>query len=253
MSTIYGKFMDSRFSRWLIPKFIRKYQIELTECEKKIYEFQNFNDFFYRKLVAHSRSIDSSSDTIISPADGKILVYHNISDHQTFNIKNNYFDIAKILEYNEIVKKYNNSSLAIIRLSPLDYHRFHFPLAGLPGTTQEITGKYYSVSPLALFYKPQIFNENHRTFCEIDNHLLGNFLFVEVGATFVGSIKQTYSPLHEVYKGEEKGYFKFGGSTIILIFPHKTIEFDDDLVKNTSLNLETYIRMGERIGKIKKN
>ena len=116
--------------------------------------------------------------------------------------------------------------------------------------TRIIKGKYFSVSPVALLCKPEIFFHNKRTICEIINPKIENYLYLEVGATLVGSIVQTYRSDSLVKKGDEKGYFRFGGSTVIIIFKKGRIVFDKDLVENTNNNLETAISMGESIGKI---
>ena len=247
ISKFYGKLMNTELSKILISKFIKKYNINISECKKKEHEFLHFNDFFYRDLKPLARKIDFSHDVVVSPADGKILVYNSDNEH-CFPIKGFVYDIKKLLQNKMLSEKYEKYSIAIIRLAPTDYHRFHFPIDGYISQTTLINGFYHSVSPIALFYNPKIFFENKRTVCEIMHSKIGTVLFIEIGASLVGSIKQTYTPNSYVKKGDEKGYFEFGGSTVILLFQFNKIKFDNDLMLNTKNNYETQISMGERIG-----
>jgi phosphatidylserine decarboxylase len=132
-------------------------------------------------------------------------------------------------------------------LVPPDYHRFHFPVSGKVLLSKKIDGDYYSVNPLALREKAEIFFLNKREYSIISNPLFGNVIMAEVGATMVGSIVQTFEG-NMVNKGEEKGYFKFGGSTVVLLIEKNKINIDQDLLKNTENGYETTIKMGERIG-----
>ncbi|MEI6886527.1 MAG: phosphatidylserine decarboxylase, partial [Bacteroidota bacterium] len=143
--------------------------------------------------------------------------------------------------------KYLDGTLVIIRLAPFDYHRFHFPVSGSVSPITRIEGDYYSVNPLALHKMIEIFCLNKREYCIISNPLFGDVVMAEVGATMVGSIIQTYTG-NLVIKGEEKGYFKFGGSTVVLLLEKNKIRIDEDLLINTSKGYETMIKEGERIG-----
>jgi phosphatidylserine decarboxylase len=139
--------------------------------------------------------------------------------------------------------------MILSRLCPVDYHRFHFPCAGQPGPPRFINGWLYSVNPIALATRPSIFWENKRVVTAIESPALGQVQFVEIGATMVGSIRQTYTPGETVAKGDEKGYFAFGGSSVAVLFEKGRIEIDTDLLKNTDNGLETYARVGERMGR----
>jgi phosphatidylserine decarboxylase len=185
---------------------------------------------------------------VVSPADGKILVYQDLGSDD-FIIKGHRFDVASFLENSELAKKYQHGSLVIVRLAPLDYHRFHFPVSGSISHIARIEGDYYSVNPFALRKMVEIFCQNKREYVIISNPLFGEVVMAEVGATMVGSIRQTYSS-NTVAKGEEKGYFKFGGSTVVLLFEKGKIQWDEDLLLNTGNGLETSIFFGERIGEL---
>lgn len=244
VSSIYGNMMDNPASAEKIDSFVEDFGIDLSIAKKK--QFNSFNDFFTRELKLTARPIDTNSNVLISPADGKILAWTNISNAD-FIVKGYRFNIHSFLNRPEISKNYVNGSLLIIRLAPNDYHRFHFPLSGSVSKTNIIDGDYYSVNPIALHKKIEIFYLNKREYVVISNPIYGDVIMVEVGATMVGSIIQTYNK-HEVIKGSEKGYFEFGGSTIILLFNQSKILIDEDLLINTTHGLETSVKMGERIG-----
>ncbi len=140
--------------------------------------------------------------------------------------------------------------MAIVRLCPSDYHRFHFPCDGTPSKARLINGALYSVNPMALRKRISILAENKRMITEIDTERFGTILYIEIGATSVGTICQTFTPELRVEKGEEKGYFEFGGSCIVLLFERGRVEFDSDLIRNTELGFETRSNFGQSLGHI---
>lgn len=247
VSTIYGKMMDRSSSAKKIQPFIEDYDIDISIAQEQ--EFESFNGFFTRKLKADARPIDTSAISVVSPADGKILAYADISTSD-FIIKGKRFDVASFLDNPDFARKYHDGALLIIRLAPVDYHRFHFPITGYITLNKKIKGDYYSVNPIALRKKVEIFFLNKREYTIISNPLFGDVIMTEVGATMAGSIVQTFKERF-AKKGEEKGYFKFGGSTIVLLFEKSKIHIDADLLINTTQGYETTIKMGDRIGKQK--
>jgi len=249
VSSFYGNRMDRPSSTKKIQAFADEFDIDMSTAQKQ--EFSSFNDFFTRKLKNNARPVDTNSSVIVSPADGKILAYANISNSD-FIVKGYRFDIFSFLNNASLARKYLNGSLVIIRLAPPDYHRFHFPISGSVLPITRIDGDYYSVNPLALRKMIEIFCLNKREFTIISNPLFGDVVMTEVGATMVGSIVQTYTG-NFVKKGEEKGYFRFGGSTVVLLFEKNKIRIDEDLLINTLKGYETVIKEGERIGAAKIN
>ncbi|MFB6318134.1 phosphatidylserine decarboxylase [Saccharicrinis sp. FJH54] len=247
VSSIYGKMMDRPSSAKKIQPFIEEFDVDMSIAQEQ--KFQSFNDFFTRKLKENARPIDTVFNTVVSPADGKILAYANINNSD-FIIKGFRFDVSSFLENPDLGQKYQDGTLLIIRLAPVDYHRFHFPVSGDLSPGKKIDGDYYSVNPLALRKMVNIFFLNKREYTIISNPLFGDVIMAEVGATMVGSIIQTYTG-NDVKKGEEKGYFKFGGSTIVLLFENNKIQIDEDLLNNTAKGYETTVKMGERIGEKK--
>lgn len=243
VSEWYGRRMDSPESAKKIPQFVKQYGIDLSEAQKQ--KFISFNDFFSRKLKATARSIDTNKNVLISPADGKILAYPNISQ-QDFIVKGYRFNLFEFFNDTTLARHYENGSLIIVRLCPTDYHRFHFPSDGKVLKTQKIEGPLYSVSPIALRKKVELICRNKREYTQIQSPLFGHYIMAEVGATMVGSIIQTY-PKQQVLKGDEKGYFLFGGSTVVLFFEKGQLKIDADIVENTKKHLETEVKMGEHI------
>ena len=244
VSALYGSSMDRPSSVKKIKPFVEEFKINLGTAQKQ--EFSSFNDFFTRKLKNDARPVDTCSAVAVSPADGKIPAYANIRNSD-FIIKGHRFNIPSFLNDDRLAEKYLDGTLVIIRLAPFDYHRFHFPVGGSVSHVNRIDGDYYSVNPLALRKMAEIFCLNKREFTIISNPLFGDVVMAEVGATMVGSIVQTYSG-NFVKKGDEKGYFKFGGSTVVLLFEINKIRIDEDLLINTLKGYETVIKEGERIG-----
>jgi len=244
VSDFYGRLMDTKWSAKKIEPFVKEYNIDLSIAEKT--HFDSFNDFFIRKLKPGARPIDTAQNVVVSPGDGKILVYPDVSKDD-FVIKGYKFNLKTYLNNDSLAEVFKNGSMAVIRLCPTDYHRFHFPLSGKVSENILINGYLYSVSPIALKRMADIFLLNKREYVILANRRFGDVIVSEVGATMVGSIVQTYKS-NEVKKGQEKGYFKFGGSTVVLIFKKDIVKFDKDLIQNSSKGLETQVLMGEHIG-----
>jgi len=218
----------------------------MSESEKSISEFTSFNDFFYRKLKPEARPIEEG---LVSPGDGKLLAFENIADLNAFFVKGRRFTLKKFLADEKLARNYKNASLMILRLAPNDYHRFHFPYSGIPSKPNKIRGRYYSVSPYAVARNfAKVFCENKREYCVLKTKDKGDIIISSVGATMVGSIFSTFTPGSTVEKGQEMGYFAFGGSTIVIIVDSDKIKIDADILENTKNNLETAVRMGEKIG-----
>ncbi|WP_291256607.1 phosphatidylserine decarboxylase [Fusobacterium sp.] len=248
LTDYYGKQMDKKESTKKIPSFIKEADINIEEAKKTIDQFTSFNDFFYRELKDGARSIDFDENVLTSPADGKILVFENLEKEKELFIKGDKFTLEEFFEDSELAKKYEGGVFLIVRLAPIDYHRFHFPCDGKISASKLINGDYFSVSTHAIKKNFRIFCENKREFSILQTKNFGDIAMFEVGATMVGGIKQSYTPDSFVKKGEEKGYFYFGGSTCILVFEKDKIKIDKDLIENTKNGIETKVYMGEKIG-----
>ncbi len=248
LSVFYGWLMCRRFSRKKIKKFVMENGIDMEEAKKEIDEFATFNDFFYRELKEGARQVAGAENVLASPADGKVLAYESICCKSQFIVKGFNFTLEEFLGDKSLARRYQGGTMFIVRLAPADYHRFHFPASGIAGESKSIRGYYYSVSPHALKKNSRVFCENKREYSLLETKTFGKLLICEVGAAMVGSIRQTYKTGLEVKKGQEKGYFLFGGSTLVLLFERGKIEVDGDILENTLKGIETRVKMGESLG-----
>ncbi len=245
LSMLGGWYMSSRLSKKRIDKFITQYQIDLSNykiTDSKAY--LNFNDFFFRKIQTDKRPI---GEGVVSPADCKMLAFDSVRDVSSFFVKGSEFTIESFLRNEELANKYADGSMLIARLAPTDYHRFHFPADGQISESKSIKGRYFSVSPMALKKSLEIFCQNFRVYSSLKTEDFGDILVSEVGATMVGSIIQTYQDNSQIKKGEEKGYFAFGGSTLVLFFEKGKVKLSTDLLNNTKKGYETSVYMGETV------
>ena len=246
VSTAGGWFMSGSRSAKRIEGFINQHKMDLSDYLVPEGGYKTFNDFFYRKICDGARPLGSD---FVSPADGKIIVFNTIDRCTQFFVKGSSFNISDFLNSKKLAEKYEGGGLAIIRLAPTDYHRYHFPASGKADPSVKIKGPYYSVSPLALKQSVRILLENKREYTILKTSEYGDVVICDVGATMVGSIHQTYKANSDVKKGEEKGYFAFGGSTLVILIEKDKVKFDEDLIGNTQNGMETAVRMGETIAK----
>lgn len=248
VSRLYGRLMDRRGSRRRIAPFIEQYGIDTAEMRQPPESYRSFNDFFYRRLKPEARPIAPGDKVAVFPADGRHLAYADLSRVGGFIAKGQRFDLEKFLGDAALAERYREGSALVSRLCPVDYHRYHFPCAGAPGESRLIDGWLHSVNPIALRRNVRYLIENKRAFCLMETERFGTVVFAEIGATFVGGIVNAYRPSAPVEKGAEKGYFRFGGSCVILLFERGRMRFDGDIIANSERFLETYARMGDRMG-----
>ena len=215
---------------------------------KKASEFKTFNDFFIREVSPNSRPIPLDKNTLISPSDGRLYAYENIDMNKVVQVKGITYSLKELLGDSDIAKEYDGGTCLIFRLCPTDYHRYHFIDSGIPGANHFIKGNYYSVNPIALDKIPKLFCQNKREWSVFKSDNFDDVLYVEVGATCVGSIIQSHTIGKHVNRGDEKGYFKFGGSTVVLFLKKGIAKIDDDIIEQTKLGHETLVVMGEKIG-----
>lgn len=244
----YGWKMDRESTRKKIQPFIENYGLDASEFVRNVDDFANFNEFFFRELKPAARPVDPDASSAVFPADGRHLCVPDLSQCEGLFVKGEMFDLATLLDDRKLADQYAQGSLLLSRLCPVDYHRFHFPVAGVPSRTRLINGPLYSVNPIALRQNIHILATNKRCVTELETEAFGKVLVMEIGATCVGSICQTYSEGSKIAKGEEKGYFRFGGSSTITIFEPGRIRFDQDLVENSKQNRELYARVGDHMG-----
>ena len=245
----YGWRMNRPASRKKVLPFIRQFQVDAQEFADPPDAFRSFNEFFYRKLKPSARPIAPDPDVPVFPADGRHFGFQDISRWEGVFVKGQFFDLRKLVRDEELAERYRDGTMVLSRLCPVDYHRFHFPTAGVPDRAVLINGPLYSVNPIALRRNIHIFTENKRAYCRLQSPEFGQVLMLEIGATNVGSFDYTYTPGRPVVKGEEKGFFKFGGSSMITLFERDRLRLDEDLVENSRLGRELYARMGDHLGR----
>lgn len=245
LSIKQGKKYDDPASKAEIPGFIAFHNLDLTEVLLPLEEFKNFNEFFYRALKPDARpcSAPENPNIFVSPADCRSVVFNSIDSATKIWVKGREFSVKRLLgdAYPEDAARYENGALGIFRLAPQDYHRFHIPVDGILRQPKLIEGEYYTVNPMAIRSALDVYGENVRVLCPIDTPNHGRVMVICVGAMMVGSTVITRNEGEEVKRAEELGYFKFGGSTIVLLFEEGKCFFDDDLVDNSNGALETLV------------
>lgn len=245
---LHSKWQDRPGSRKKILKFASQYQINLEEAELSPQDYPNFNAFFSRRLKPGIRCFDTPAGVLSSPTDGKVLLYPQLDGDTLLAVKGIQVYLKDLLQCEKTAAIYNYGAALVIRLAPSDYHRFHFLDDGEVSTTRYIQGQYHSVSPIALAKVPDVFCRNQRAVTKLISQQFGQVTYVEIGAFCIGTIIQTFVP-GWITKGQEKGYFRFGGSTVVLLFEPGVIRFDDDLIQNSAVNLEVEVKAGEGIAK----
>ncbi|ESW20433.1 hypothetical protein PHAVU_006G208800 [Phaseolus vulgaris] len=248
-----GARMDSPESSADIPKFIESFkdQINLAEVKYPLEHFKTFNEFFIRELKPGSRPIASaeSADIAVCAADCRLSAFKSVDDSKRFWIKGRKFSVQGLLGKDMCSSAFVDGTMVIFRLAPQDYHRFHFPVSGIVEQFVDIPGCLYTVNPIAVNSKYcNVFTENKRVVSIISTENFGKVAFVAIGATMVGSITFTKKKGDNVQKGDEFGYFSFGGSTVICLFEKDSIAIDEYLLANSTRSLETLVSLGMRLG-----
>ena len=237
-----GKFLDGKTSRVMIKKFVHKNDIDVDEFENR--KYISFNDFFTRKRK--ELKVKNEKNVLISPSDARLMAL-KIDEDGIFNIKGANYNISDLLDEDIIYKDYIGGDLLIFRLCKDDYHRYHYIDNGVQAKSVFIPGTLNTVRPIAL-RKVKVFKRNAREYTVLHTENFGDVIEVEVGAILVGKIVNIFHDDHKFKKGEEKGYFEFGGSTIVLMFKKEVIDLDKDIVDNSNEDIETLVKVGSKIG-----
>lgn len=240
-SKMAGIFLDTGYSRWLIPFFIRRHAIEMDGYEEKRYA--SFNDFFTRKRCADM--IDITPGHLISPCDGWLTVYP-VNGERAYRIKHVEYPLERLLGSRTLASRFAGGTCLIFRLTPQDYHRYCYACGGTVARSKTIPGKLHCVRPIAYTDLP-VFVENSREFVEIDTGQYGKIVQMEIGALFVGKIRN-HPGDGKAVQGVEKGFFEFGGSTIVVLTEKGGLRVDKKIIQNMRQGVETSVRLGERVG-----
>ncbi|NBX34857.1 phosphatidylserine decarboxylase, partial [bacterium] len=240
-SDFYGFLADRPASAKRVIPFIRDFGLDPSEfAEPDPAAYRTFNEFFYRKLKSSARPIDPRPEMAVLPADGRHLGFPDAGAVKGIFAKGQTFDIPALVADRALGERYARGTVVCSRLCPVDYHRFHFPVPGTPGTPTLTNGPLYSVNPFALRRHVNYLWENKRQRVSVDAGPFGLVTMVAVGATNVGSIVETYAAGRPVAKGDEKGYFRFGGSFVATLFEPGRIQLEADLIEAGETATELY-------------
>lgn len=243
-SRIGGRILNSRLSRFYIPFFVKHNDIDMGRYAHK--KYRSFNQFFTRPLKENYKVISDNPIHLAAPCDGKLTAF-SINNNICFKIKDSEYTIASLLKDQKTAKLFADGICLIFRLTPDDYHRYYFIDNGSIIAQKKIKGVLHTVRPIVLKnYK--VYHENSREWTLVQTENFGKVVQIEVGALLVGKINNR-AITGPIVRGEEKGMFEFGGSTIILLFQKDTLRIDDAIWNNTADNKETIICCGEIIGK----
>lgn len=244
LNKLIGWFLSRKISCLLIKPFIKKNKVNISDYDN--IKYTSFNDFFIRKIKKGKRKIAQGNTIFIAPCDSKLTVY-KINKDSLFKIKNSVYNVSSLINDEKLSNEYNDGYALIFRLSPDDYHRYCFVDDGVVKKNYKIKGKFHTVNPI-VYDKFKVFKENTRECTIVDCSNFGKIVYIEVGALLVGKINN-HKDIVNSRKGQEKGYFMFGGSTIILLIKSKEIVLDSDILKNSKNGYETLVKFGEKIGK----
>lgn len=248
-SKLIGWYQDSKLSKRAIKKFVEEHTIDMHEFERPANQYRSFNDFFTRKINPHARPIDQREDVIVSPADAKLLVFPVITESMKFFVKTLPFNLETFLQSKQLASAYNHGTMMIFRLAPYDYHRYHFPTSGNVTKAHYIKGQFESVNPLVYSTGVQPLTGNSRYIISLDTTHFDKVLMIPVGAMCAGKMVNTYQPDQHHKKGEEAGYFAFGGSTVVLLFKQGVVKALDPFLAHSAQGFETAVKMGEAVAK----
>lgn len=242
ITNIGGWYMNSALSKHRIKPFIQQNHINMDQYIEE--DYPNYNTFFTRKIKAGQRPINMDKDILIAPADSK-LSYYSLTSETILTIKDTTYHLKDLLNNERLASQYQEGICLIFRLAVDDYHRYCFIDNGIKEADQYIPGKFHTVNPIANDYYP-IYKQNSRSYCILHTENFGDVVYMEVGAMMVGKICN--HPIKEFKKGQEKGYFEFGGSTIVLLFKKDIVDIDQDIIMNSQNFYETKVCFGEKIG-----
>jgi len=244
LSKIAGSLFRSPASRFFIKGFIKRNNIDMDEYRTA--EFKSFDDFFIREIKEGLRPFPDNDFDLPAPCDGKLSVYP-ITPDSVFSIKQSRYSVYDLLQDPELADEFSNGVCLVFRLSPDDYHRYCYIDDGEVITRKEIKGKLHTVKPIAC-QTLDVFCQNSREYTILETKIFGKIIQMEVGALFVGKITN-HNKNRNIKRGEEKGMFQFGGSTVVLLFKNGTIEVNSGIYESTGSGLETTVKMGSRIGR----
>jgi len=253
-SQFYGSFQDMPASHRKVRPFIDKFKINIDDYEAGSRpasdvrdSYKTFNEFFIRKFKLGKRPFVSEPHRMPALAEARYVGFDAIDEKKLYPVKGQFLLAKDLIGNDKVAKIFEGGPLMIARLCPVDYHRYHYPDNGKILDHFRVPGAYDSVNPLALKFKNQIFIKNERHVSILQTENFGRLAYIEVGAICVGKIIQSHPWKKPFVRGEEKGYFLFGGSTVILLGEKGAWKPSSDIVSNTARGIETYLHLGQEI------
>lgn len=247
ISKFVGKILDSKISIFFIPLFIATNKIDLSEVLKT--RWMSFNDFFIRQLKMGARPVSGEKGDLISPCDG-LLTVHKIRKGTVLEVKGSRYSVADLLKSKKAARYYKDGYALVFRLTPAHYHRYAYPETGIKSRTKRIDGVLHTVQPIAT-EATDVYVQNSREWSVINTEDFGPIAFMQVGALLVGRIENLDKESCKVWRGQEAGYFEFGGSTVIMLVKKDKLRVNFDIKKASAMKREFPVRLGETIGRKK--
>ena len=244
LSRLYGLYCQTRFSARGIPRFIKKYGVDMSGCVGK---YKNFAQFFAREKTGIN--FPKTDVDLGAPCEGLVSVYDNINPNELIAVKGAHFSLHDLFSDKTLAEGFRDGTMVSIRLTPANYHRMHFFDDGTIKKTRMIKGDLYSVSPLALNKVLRLYCRNKRALIQMDTKNFGSVVLVEVGATFVGSIVHCFKDGQNVNRGDVASYFKPGGSLVLCFFKKDKFVPDEALLRRTAEGIETKMAIGALLGR----
>jgi len=252
LSQLYGKSQDSLKSGQKVAPFLKNFNIPIDQYKKGSFKdnpietsYRSFNEFFIRQFQEGERTFTEKDDEMGAFAEARYFGHASMTDDLNVPVKGSMLRAVDLIGDPELAKDFIGGPLMIARLCPVDYHRYHYPDDGKTLKAFSVPGDLHSVNPLALKYRQDIFIKNERRVSILETEHFGKLAYIEVGATCVGKIVQSFDESQPFKKGDEKGYFLFGGSTVVLCGEKGKWAPSEDMLTNTKAGIETYIQLGD--------
>jgi phosphatidylserine decarboxylase len=250
ISRLLGWFSDTKWSRRKIDGIVEQLSIDMEDFEVPDGGYRTFNQWFTRRLKPNVRPFDPDPEVLVSPADCRLTVIPELHETTVIPVKGAQFSVENLLKTTpDRVENFRGGAVMVFRLCPVDYHRYHFPADGQVLGSHEISGRYESVNPIAIAANIPVFTENRRVVTHLELGSFGPTAFVEVGAFGVGGIVDTHGG-GTFEKMEEKGYFRYGASTLVLVFEPNRLKIDKDLIEHSAAGMEILVQAGETLGRL---
>lgn len=257
VSQLYGSYQDLPISGGKVPSFVEKFAIDLSiykagsvDSDKKENSYKTFNEFFIRQFNDEQRPFIEDKNKMPAFSEARYFGHSEINADIKVPVKGQLLKAKDLLGDSKWSDAFAGGPLIIARLCPVDYHRYHYPLSGETLDSFPIKGEYHSVNPLALKAKPEIFIKNERRASILNTERFGKLAYIEVGAAMVGKIIQSHNEATPHQRGDEKGYFLFGGSTVILLGEKGKWRPSQDIIENTQKGIETYLHIGTEVAEL---